>query len=112
VFAPTNSAFGNLPPALEDRLVVHPGHDAVARVLACHIVADPLYAGRKLSDLMAGRESVTMPTLGGCKLTITRQGAGFQLRSPSGTLARISAADIAQSNGIINIIDTVILPEG
>ena len=112
VFAPTDKAFDALSGKWHDWLVRRTTHDAVAKVLACHIVTDPRFAGKTLSELLKDKDEVMLPTLGGCRLFITKDAAGYAIGSASGTVAHISNADIRQSNGIIEIIDTVILPNG
>jgi uncharacterized surface protein with fasciclin (FAS1) repeats len=110
VFAPTDAAFAALEPDRQDELVKHPRTDAVARVLACHIVADPRYAGRKLADMMDNRESLDLPTLGKCVLTVRKAGGHFTIAHKNGQVARVTDSDIAQSNGMIQIVDEVFLP--
>ena len=110
VLAPTDAAFLQLPQSLQDRLVNRPGKDAVARVLACHIVTDPRFAGLRLADLLRDRDSISIPTLGSCVLTIAKAGNAYRISNGAGAGALVLAADIAQSNGMIQIIDKVILP--
>lgn len=110
VFAPTDAAFVALGAEREEQLVKRPRKDAVARVLACHIVTDPRFAGRKLSELMARQESLDLPTLGKCVLTVRKTHNGFTVSRENGQIAHIMHSDIAQSNGMIQIVDQVFLP--
>lgn len=110
VFAPTDAAFAMLEPERQDELVKHPRKDAVARVLACHIVTDPRYAGRKLADLLEGKESIELPTLGTCVLTVRKVQDGFVISRENSVNVQITHSDIAQSNGVIQIVDQVFLP--
>ena len=110
VFAPSDAAFAALGLDTQEQLVKRPRTDAVARVLACHIVVDPRFAGRRLADLMTGQVRIELPTLGKCRLTVEKTADGYRVSGDAGEVANIYAADIAQSNGMIQIIDKVILP--
>ena len=110
VFAPTDAAFADLSPKWKTKIIDSPRREAVAKLLACHIVADPRFAGRKIADLLKTTESLTFPTLGGCSLTVSRTPGGFALVDGAGRSSVIPHADIVQSNGMIQIVDAVLLP--
>lgn len=110
VFAPTDAAFSDLSPKWKAKILDTPRREAVARLLACHIVTDPRFAGRKLADLLIGTETLSIPTLGGCGLTVSRVAGGFALVDGAGRRSIIAHADILQSNGMIQIVDAVLLP--
>lgn len=110
VFAPTDAAFADLSPRWKTRIIENPRREAVARLLSCHIVTDPQFAGRKLADMIKGAENLTIPTLGGCTLTVSRVPEGFALVDGAGRRSIIPHADIVQSNGMIQIVDAVLLP--
>lgn len=110
VFAPTDAAFEVLSPKWKTKIIDNPRREAVARLLACHIVTDPRYAGRKLADLLKSMDNLVLPTLGGCTLTVSRTPEGFALVDGAGRRSIIPHVDIVQSNGMIQIVDAVLLP--
>lgn len=110
VFAPTDAAFSDMPDAWKAKIVDQPRREAVARLLACHIVTDPRFAGRRLSELVKIGDSLELVTLGGCRLTITRMESRFVVRDAVGHQSTVSDADILQANGMMQIIDGVLIP--
>jgi uncharacterized surface protein with fasciclin (FAS1) repeats len=110
IFAPDDAAFAALPEAYAARLFEHVNRDQLARVLACHIVAGNELAGKRLSDTLKEGESIESQTLGGCMLTISRKNGKFFVSGSAGSIVSITEPDIAQSNGMIQIIDQVLVP--
>ena len=110
VFAPEDAAFAALPQQYAARLFQRVNRDQMARVLACHIVAGNQLAGKRLLDLVAEGEEVQLQTLGECLLKVSRRDGVLFVKGVSGLSAVITAADIAQSNGMVQIIDQVIAP--
>ncbi len=109
VFAPDDDAFTALPEAYGKRLFEHVNRDQMARVLACHIIAGNASAGKRLMDLVEESQSVTIETLGGCPLTVSRTDGKLFVSGKDGIAAEITAADVAQSNGMIEVIDRVLI---
>ena len=93
VFAPTNEAFAKLPAGTVDNLLKPENKDALAKILTCH----------------GGKHPV--PTLGGCILQATYEGDMIKLTDEMGNVATVTQADVKQSNGVIHVIDTVMLPK-
>jgi uncharacterized surface protein with fasciclin (FAS1) repeats len=110
VFAPDDAAFAALPEAYSARLFQRVNRDQLARVLACHIVAGNEMAGKRLSDTVKEGGSLELRTLGGCLLTISRQKGKYFISGPTGSRTAITEADVAQSNGMIQIVDQVLVP--
>ncbi len=110
VFAPDDAAFAALPEAYSARLFQRVNRDQMARVLACHIIAGNEMAGKRLSEAMKDGESLELQTLGGCLLTISRKDGKFFVSGPAGSHIAITEPDVAQSNGMIQIVDRVLVP--
>lgn len=98
VFAPTDEAFGALPEGTVEALLREENRDQLATILKFHVVA-----GRVGSDKLA--DGATLETLAGARVTFTRTEQGFAVEG-----ARIVATDIDASNGIVHVIDRVIMP--
>jgi transforming growth factor-beta-induced protein len=108
VFAPTNAAFSALLAAQEVNslaaLINKLGAPAVIKVLQFHVVPATAFS----FDLAEGPQSV--PTLAGENLTVTRTGATVTVRDAAGTIYNVVAADVAIENGVVHVIDGVLLP--
>jgi transforming growth factor-beta-induced protein len=108
VFAPTNAAFTALLAAQEvtslQALIDKLGAPAVVKVLQFHVVPATAFS----FDLAEGPQSV--PTLAGENLTVTRTGANVTVRDAAGTTYNVVAADVAIENGVVHVIDGVLLP--
>jgi uncharacterized surface protein with fasciclin (FAS1) repeats len=110
VFAPTDDAFAMLPEGTVDTLLMPENKDALVKVLTCHVVAADAMAEaiRGMIDDDGGTHPV--PTVGGCTLQATYMGDEIMLEDEQGRTARVTIADVGQSNGVIHVIDTVLLP--
>ena len=108
VFAPSNEAFTNLLEALNvsslDELISTLGADNVSKVLTFHVVPTTAFS----FDLAEGPQSV--PTLAGENLTVTRTGNAVTVTDTAGTTYNVVAADVAIANGVVHVIDGVVLP--
>lgn len=98
VFAPTDEAFGALPAGTIDSLLKEENRDALTRILTYHVVS-----GQVGSDALA--DEVTLKTLAGPRVMFTQSEQGFTVEG-----ARIVATDITASNGVVHVIDRVIMP--
>lgn len=103
VFAPTNDAFDDLPEGALDELLLSGSRDRLAAILSYHIVE-----GENDADELQRRSSIT--TLDGANLEITRQGDRVVLDPDDGNSATILETDIPASNGIIHVVDAVLMP--
>lgn len=108
VFAPTNAAFGALLEAQEvnslEALIAKLGADNVSKVLTYHVVPATAFS----FDLTEGPQSV--PTLAGENLTVTRTGANVTVTDAAGNTFNVVAANVAIENGVVHVIDGVVLP--
>lgn len=100
VFAPTDEAFAKLPAGTVDDLLKPENREQLTRILTYHVVP-----GRVTSDQLAGKQ-IQADTAGGQVLDIDASGAGVMVQQ-----ATVTAADIPASNGVIHVIDTVLMPQ-
>lgn len=110
VFAPTNEAFVKLPEGTVDTLLKPENKDKLTKILTCHVVgkAVMLEALNKMIADDGGKHPV--PTLGGCTLQASYDGELVKLTDENGNVANVTIADVVQSNGVIHVIDSVMLP--
>ncbi len=112
VFAPTNKAFGKLPKGTVETLVMPENKDKLTAILTYHVVAGTLTAKELMSEVKAGGGKAELKTVQGETLTVTKAGKGLDVTDAKGDVAHITIADVMQSNGVIHVIDTVMLPAG
>lgn len=110
VFAPTNAAFGNLAGGTVEDLLKPENKEMLTKVLTCHVVA-----ADAMSDAIKGMiddDGGTHPveTVGGCTLQATYDGDEIMIEDERGRVADVTIADVDQSNGVIHVIDEVLLP--
>lgn len=113
VFAPTNAAFAKLPQAAVADLMKPENKEALAKVLSCHVVAADAMSPAIGKMIMDEGGSHVVDTLGGCKLTATinPDNNALQLTDENGTVATVTIPDVDQSNGVVHVIDTVMMPK-
>ena len=112
VFAPTNDAFANLPAGAVEGLLKPDMKDALAGVLTYHVVAGNVDAAALMEQIKAGGGKATLTTVQGATLTATTSGMGdVTLTDAAGGTARVTTADVRQSNGIVHVIDSVLMPK-
>jgi len=103
VFAPTNAAFGKLPAGTVDTLVKPENKAALTKILTYHVVPGKLEA----SQLTEGKK---LKTVEGEELTVKRTGDKVTLVDAKGGASTVTIADVNQSNGVIHVVDTVLMP--
>ncbi|WP_417243122.1 fasciclin domain-containing protein [Celeribacter sp.] len=110
VFAPTNDAFAALPEGTVETLLMPENKDQLTKILTCHVVsADAMSTAIKgMIDDDNGKHPV--PTVGGCTLQATYMGDAIMIEDEQGNVANVTIADVDQSNGVIHVIDKVLLP--
>jgi uncharacterized surface protein with fasciclin (FAS1) repeats len=111
VFAPTNEAFAMLPAGTVDTLLKPENHDKLVKVLTCHVVAADAMS-KMISQMIkddGGMHKIT--TVGGCVLTAMKKGKTIMIKDEMGDVATVTIADVKQSNGVIHVIDHVLLPK-
>ena len=110
VFAPTNAAFEKLPAGTVDTLVEPANKDQLTKILTYHVVSGELMAADIMAAIEAGGGTATLTTVQGEELKASVVNGGVQLTDAQGGAAMVTATDVEQSNGVIHVIDTVIMP--
>lgn len=110
VFAPTNAAFAKLPAGTVETLVKPENKGTLTTVLTYHVVPGRLTAKDIAAAAKKGGGKATLTTVQGGTLTASKEGSGWVLTDAKGGKAKITIADVIQSNGVIHVIDTVVMP--
>ena len=111
VFAPTNAAIEALTAGTVENLLKPENKETLTKILTCHVVGKAVMA-EALNKMIAddgGKHPV--PTLGGCTLQASYEGDKIMLTDEAGNVANVTIADVVQSNGVIHVIDAVMLPK-
>lgn len=111
VFAPTNAAFGQLPEGTVSTLLEPQNKDQLGKVLTYHVVPGRWDAAALMKAIKKGNGQAMLKTLNGETLTVMRNGdRNIVVRDKKGDVADISTYDVFQSNGVIHVVDKVLLP--
>lgn len=110
VFAPTNDAFSRLPAGTVDTLLLPANRAQLTAVLTYHVVPGRVTAAQLIEQIRAGGGSARLTTVQGGTLTARLQGNSVVLTDARGGTARVTQADVMQSNGVIHVTDAVSLP--
>jgi uncharacterized surface protein with fasciclin (FAS1) repeats len=110
VFAPTNAAFAKLPAGTVDTLLKSENKAKLTKVLTCHVVAANAMSTAINKMIRDDGGAHKVKTVGGCTLTVKMMGDKLQIVDETGQSATVTVADVKQSNGVIHVIDTVLLP--
>jgi uncharacterized surface protein with fasciclin (FAS1) repeats len=110
VFAPTNEAFDKLPPGTVDTLLKPENKATLTKILTYHVVAGKLSAKDLLALIKAGGGKATLTTVEGEPLIVTPSGKTLVLTDAKGGASTVTIADVNQSNGVIHVVDTVLMP--
>lgn len=111
VFAPTNAAFSKLPPGTVEMLVKPENKAKLTQILTCHVVSANAVSGAIAKMIKDDKGSHLVKTVGGCTLQAKMQGEKITLTDENGNVATVTIADVKQSNGVIHVVDTVLLPK-
>ena len=111
LFAPVDDAFAKLPADFSESIFRRVNRSEMAKLLACHIVADSRFAGQKLVDQLRPGAPLLLKTLGGCVLKLELKDGTVFVTDESGNQGKIIEADILQTNGLIELIDQVFVPK-
>jgi uncharacterized surface protein with fasciclin (FAS1) repeats len=111
VFAPTNAAFSKLPAGTVDALLKPENKSALTKVLTYHVVSGRLSSADLRSQIKAGNGTAMLKTVSGGTLWAMQQGNDVVLKDEMGGMAMLTQANVFQSNGVIHVIDTVVLPQ-
>ena len=110
VFAPTNAAFGALPAGTVETLVKPENKATLTGILTYHVVAGRMTAADLAAAVKAGGGQARLKTVNGQTLTVTRRGMGLMLTDTKGGVAHVTIGDVMQSNGVIHVVDKVLMP--
>jgi uncharacterized surface protein with fasciclin (FAS1) repeats len=110
VFAPTNAAFDKLPKETVDGLLKPESKKALSGILTYHVVAGNLDAAAVVAAIKKGNGKAVVTTVNGAKLTASLKGDKVILTDAKGGISTVTATDLKGSNGVIHVIDTVLMP--
>jgi uncharacterized surface protein with fasciclin (FAS1) repeats len=111
VFAPTNAAFAKLPSGTLESLLKPINKKSLSKILTYHVVSGRLNAASLLKAIKVGGGSATLKTLNGGKLVASVKDGKVILTDEKGNFATVVATDLAGSNGVVHVIDTVVFPK-
>ncbi|MGO4410794.1 MULTISPECIES: fasciclin domain-containing protein [unclassified Brevundimonas] len=112
VFAPDNAAFDKIPAATRDNLMKPAEKAALTKILTYHVVPGRLTAADIAAEAQKGGGTATLTTVEGEKLMVKDAGGGrWEITDAKGGKATITQADVGQSNGVVHVIDTVLMPK-
>jgi uncharacterized surface protein with fasciclin (FAS1) repeats len=110
VFAPTNEAFAALPSGTVDTLLKPESKGTLVKVLTYHVVPGRLTAQDLMKAVSDGGGKAVLKTVEGDSLTVMQQGNHLTVTDDKGDVARVTIGDVMQSNGVIHVVDKVLLP--
>jgi uncharacterized surface protein with fasciclin (FAS1) repeats len=110
VFAPTNEAFAKLPAGTVDTLLKPENKDMLSKILTYHVVSGRLSASDLKKQIKAGHGQAMLKTVSGGMLTATMSGNAIMLKDEKGGTATVTIPNVFQSNGVIHVVDSVLLP--
>ena len=111
IFAPNNAAFEKVPAARRDALTAPEGRADLRRLLTYHVIPARLDAAALIQRIQAGGGSLVLTTMQGGALTARTDAAGaITLTDAAGGVSRVVEADMAASNGVVHVVDTVVAP--
>jgi uncharacterized surface protein with fasciclin (FAS1) repeats len=110
VFAPTNEAFAKLPPGTVDTLLKPENKAMLVKVLTYHVVPGRYSAADLVKLVKAGGGKATLKTVEGETLTLSENGTKVFVSGEKSGVAEVTISNVNQSNGVIHVINTVVLP--
>ncbi len=110
VFAPTNEAFAMLPAGTVDTLLKPENKEMLTKSLTCHVVAADAMSDAITKMIADDGGKHTIKTVGGCEFTAMAKDGKIMIEDGQGGVASVTIADVKQSNGVIHVIDHVLLP--
>jgi len=110
VFAPTNAAFAKLPAGTVETLVKPENKATLTSILTYHVVAGRMTSKTIAAAIRAGHGTATLTTVQGEPLTVSMHGRHIVLTDAKGGMSMVTVANVMQSNGVIHVVDTVLMP--
>jgi uncharacterized surface protein with fasciclin (FAS1) repeats len=111
VFAPTNDAFSRLAPGTVDTLLKPENKATLVKVLTYHVVPGTITGAQLLAQIDAGGGKVVLKTVEGEPLTVSKEGQAVALVDVNGNKSYIEVPDVRQSNGVVHVVNGVVLPK-
>ena len=111
VFAPTNAAFAKLPAGTVEALVRPENKDKLVKILTSHVVGAAVLSNAIKQMVRDDNGTHVVETLSGAKLIVKVSGKRITLTDENGGTAHVTIADVKQSNGVIHVVDAVLLPK-
>jgi uncharacterized surface protein with fasciclin (FAS1) repeats len=111
VFAPTNAAFDKLPANAVTDLLKPENKAMLSKILTYHVVAGNLDAKAVIAAVKASNGTAIVATVGGGKLSISLEEGKVKITDESGSTSFVTTADLKGSNGVIHVVDTVLMPK-
>ncbi len=111
VFAPTNAAFEALPAGTVEALLKPENKDKLTKILTCHVVGAEAFSKDIMKMVDSDEGAHPVKTVGGCTFTAKYEGGKVMIEDENGSTATVTIADVDQSNGVIHVIDKVLLPK-
>lgn len=111
VFAPTNAAFAKLPKGTVKSLLKPENKAALTKVLTCHVISGEVMAKDVIALVKKGKGKAKVDTVGGCVLTLQVGKGKVHITDENGRTAQVTTADLLLSNGVVHVINKVILPK-
>jgi uncharacterized surface protein with fasciclin (FAS1) repeats len=111
VFAPTNAAFSELPDGTVETLLKPENKETLSSILTYHVLAGRFNAKDVLKNIKKNGGKVAMKTVSGGELTFWEKGGDIYVKDENGNSAMVTIADVNQSNGVIHVINKVLLPK-
>ena len=111
VFAPVNAAFAKLPAGTVETLLKPENKATLTKILTYHVVAGNLDAAAVMAAIKKGKGSVSLTTVSGGMLKASIENGKVKLTDEKGGVAFVTTADLKGSNGVIHVIDTVLMPK-
>jgi uncharacterized surface protein with fasciclin (FAS1) repeats len=111
VFAPTNKAFDKLPKGTVESLLKPENKKMLQTILTYHVVAGKMNSSDIAAAIKAGKGKATLKTVSGGTLTAWMSGKDLYISDENGSKSKVTIADVNQSNGVIHVVDTVLLPK-
>ena len=111
IFAPTNSAFGKIDEITLNSLLERKNRSKLSNILKYHVVANDIRAKDVVSSLKVGNGKTELTMLNGQKLKVIKKDGKIWLRDKNGNYSQIVKTDIVGKNGVIHVIDAVVIPK-
>jgi len=110
VFAPTNEAFSKLPEGTVETVLKPENKDLLTKILTYHVVAGKMTSKEIAKAIKAGNGKAELTTVSGGKLWAWMEGSKLVLKDEKGGMATVTIANVHQKNGVIHVIDSVLMP--